>query len=359
MVGNGLPDRCRAAILHPFVTRTRFVRVSLTVEPRQRHNCCAMYDVIAMGETMVAFEAQQFGPLREAEDFKKWVGGAADNFIIAVARLGFTTGWFSRVGDDELGRFIVRWIRGEGVDVSRTVVDSTKPTGLFLVERRSTVANFKCWFYRSTSAATNVCPEDIDEGYLSQAKYIYPEGIMLYVSDSARRAVQKMFDVAGRHNREIIFDPNLRLTMASAEESRALVIPLMQRATYCLPGEDELRMIMNESETSAAIRKAHNLGIEKLIVKAGAGGAILAPAGREPQHMPGFKLSRFMSPMGAGDCFVGGFTAGLLKEQPLETCVRWGNAVGAFNTMAYGPFHACPSFDELQSFLEGVEKPSR
>ena len=51
-----------------------------------------MYDVIAMGETMVAFEAQTWGPLREAEDFKKWVGGAADNFIITVARLGFRPG---------------------------------------------------------------------------------------------------------------------------------------------------------------------------------------------------------------------------------------------------------------------------
>jgi len=267
-----------------------------------------MYDVIAMGETMVAFEAQQFGPLREAEDFKKWVGGAADNFIIAVARLGFKTGWFSRVGDDELGRFVVRWIRGEGVDVSHVRVDSSKPTGLFLVERRSPEANFKCYFYRSTSAATNVCPEDVDEEYLSQAKYIYPEGIMLYVSDSARKAVQKMFDVALKHNRDVIFDPNLRLTMASAEESRALVIPLMQKATYCLPGEDEdeLRLIMDEDETSVAIKKAHSLGIEKLIVKAGAGGAILAPAGQEPQHMPGFRLGKYMSAMGAGDCFVGG-----------------------------------------------------
>ena len=318
-----------------------------------------MYDVIAMGETMVAFEAQQFGPLREAEDFKKWVGGAADNFIIAVARLGFTTGWFSRVGDDELGRFVVRGIRGEGVDVSRVRVDPTKPTGLFIVERRSPETNFKCWFYRNTSAATNVCPDDVDEEYLSQSTYIYPEGIMLYVSDSARKAVQKMFDVAVRHDRAVIFDPNLRLTMASAEEARALVIPLMQKATYCLPGEDELRLIMNESETRAAIRKAHSLGIEKLIVKAGAGGAILAPAGQEPEHIPGFKLSKPVSPMGAGDCFVGGFTAGLLKGQPLDICVRWGNAVGAFNTMAYGPFHACPSFSELQSFLAGKEEPSR
>ncbi len=318
-----------------------------------------MYDVVSMGETMVAFEAQSSGPLREVEDFKKWVGGAADNFIIAVARLGFDCGWFSRVGDDEFGRFITRWIRGEGVDVSRVRVDSSKPTGVFFVERRSYETNFKCHFYRNTSAATNICPDDVDEDYIAQAKVVYPEGQLTYISDSARAAVERMFDLALKHNKIIMFDPNLRLTMASVETSRSIHIPLMQKATYVLPGEDELRKLMGTPDLDTAIHKAHSLGISKLIVKAGAGGAILAPAGQEPRRIPGFTLKKPVSPMGAGDCFVGGFTAGILKEQPLETCVRWGNAVGAFSTMAYGPFHACPSFDELQSFLAGKEEISR
>jgi 2-dehydro-3-deoxygluconokinase len=318
-----------------------------------------MHDVVAMGETMVAFEAQSFGPLREAEDFKKWVGGAADNYIITLARLGFDCGWFSRLGDDELGRFILRWIRGEGVDVSRVKIDGAKPTGLFLVERRSAESNFKCYFYRSNSAATNLCPEDVDEEYVSQAKVVYPEGILLYASQSAREAVERLFDVAVRHERTIIFDPNLRLTMMSAEEARSMVIPLMQKATYVLPGADELMKIMDRPDVESAVAKAHSLGIENIIIKAGAGGAILALPGQGMHHMPGFELKKPVSPMGAGDCFVGGFTAGLLKGQPLETCVRWGNAVGAFCTMAYGPFHSCPSMAELQAFLTGREEVSR
>jgi 2-dehydro-3-deoxygluconokinase len=318
-----------------------------------------MYDVVAMGETMVAFEAQSFGPLREAEDFKKWVGGAADNFIITLARLGFDCGWFSRLGDDELGRFILRWIRGEGVDVSRVTVDGTKPTGLFLVERRSAESNFKCYFYRSNSAATNLCPEDVDEEYVSQAKVVYPEGILLYASETARKAVERLFEVAVKHGRTIIFDPNLRLTMMSAEEARSMVIPLMQQATYVLPGADELMKIMDKPDVESAVAKAHSLGIKNIIIKAGAGGAILALPGQELRHMPGFELQKPVSPMGAGDCFVGGFTAGLLKGQPLETCVRWGNAVGAFCTMAYGPFHSCPSMTDLQAFLAGREEVSR
>ncbi len=308
---------------------------------------------------MVAFEAQSFGPLREAEDFKKWVGGAADNFIITLARLGFKCGWFSRVGDDAFGRFITRWIRGEGVDVSRAKIDPSRPTGVFFVEHRSAESSFKCYFYRSNSAAANLTPDDIDEEYVARAKVIYPEGIMTYCGESARKAVERLFELAVRHNKTIVFDPNLRLTMASIETSRSILVPLMQKATYVLPGEDELRILMDCGDTPSAIERAHSMGINNLILKAGAGGAILAPRGQEPGHMPGFSLKKPVSPMGAGDCFVGGFTAGLLKGQPLETCVRWGNAVGAFCTMAYGPFHSCPSMAELEKFLAGREEISR
>ncbi len=293
------------------------------VRPR-RIISAAMFDAISMGESMVAFEAQSSGPLREVDDFKKWVGGAADNFIITLARLGFNCAWFSRVGDDEFGRFIIRWIRGEGVDVSRVKIDPSRPTGVFFVEHRSTESSFRCYFYRSNSAAAAMTPEDIDEEYVARSRIIYPEGIMTYCSESARRAVERLVDLAVKHDRIIIFDPNLRLIMASIETSRTILVPLMQKATCVLPGEDELRLLMDCEDTSAAIQRAHSLGITNLVIKAGAGGAILAPYGQEPRHMPSFALTKPVSPMGAGDCFVGGFTAGLLKEQPLETCVRWG-----------------------------------
>jgi 2-dehydro-3-deoxygluconokinase len=140
------------------------------------------------------------------------------------------------------------------------------------VERRSAESNFKCYFYRSTSAATNLCPEDVDEDYVAQAKVVYPEGILLYASDSARRAVERLFEVAVKHNRIIIFDPNLRLTMMGAEEARSMVIPLMQKATYVLPGADELMKIMDKPDLDAAIARAHGMGIHNIIIKASAAG---------------------------------------------------------------------------------------
>ncbi|MFW6150185.1 MAG: sugar kinase [Chloroflexota bacterium] len=317
-----------------------------------------MLDVIGLGETMVAFQAMDFGPLRDVHRFKKWVGGACDNVIVGLARLGFTCGWFSRVGDDEFGREIVRAIRGEGVDVSHVITDGEAPTGVFFVEKRAE-GDFKCYFYRKYSAATRLCPEDIREDYLARAKMLCPEGITAVISDSARRAVEKMFSVARKNGQVVVFDPNLRLTLCDVSAARLILVPMMQQSSYVLPGEEELMLLMDANDIRSAIDKAHSLGIKNLIIKRGAQGATVAVAGQEAVDVPGFQLKHVISTMGAGDAFVAGFTAGLLKGQPLDECARWGNGVAAFCLMADGPYHADPSFHELQGFLAGRSPVSR
>ena len=237
--------------------------------------CNRMLDVVTVGETMVAFEAQGYGPLRENHAFKKWVGGAEDNVIIGLARLGFRCGWFSRLGDDEFGREILRVIRGEGVDVSRVIFDATAPTGVFFVERHAE-GDLKCYYYRNFSAATHIAPEDVDQDYVKQAKIVYLGGIVPIISDSAREATEKIFRIASANKQTIVFDPNLRLKVCDIATSRSILTPMMQQSSYVLPGEEELRLLMDCENLDSAIRKAHSQGIKNLIIKRGANGATLA-----------------------------------------------------------------------------------
>ncbi|MCB2361348.1 PfkB family carbohydrate kinase [Clostridium estertheticum] len=76
-------------------------------------------DVVTFGESMVLFGPDSFGPLRYVQNFNKSIAGAESNVSIALAKLGHRVGWFSKLGDDEFGRYIQSTIRGEGVDVSR------------------------------------------------------------------------------------------------------------------------------------------------------------------------------------------------------------------------------------------------
>ncbi len=315
-------------------------------------------DAVTMGESMIAFEAQDYGPLREVKLFQKWVGGAEDNFAIGLARLGFKCGWFSRLGDDEFGKEVFRTIKGEGIDVSRVVFDAEAQTGVFFVERHAQ-GDFKCYFYRRSSAASGISPADIDPDYIKQARIVYLTGITPIVSQSARQATEEVFRMAVENGQIIAFDPNLRLRLCDIATARSILIPMMQKSTYVLPGEEELKLLMDCQKLPAAIEKAHSLGIKNLVIKVGARGAVLACGDGRPVNISGYTVKNPVSSMGAGDCFAAGFVAGLLKKQSLEISVRWGNALGAFCLMASGPYQALPSFAEFQAFLVGESGISR
>ena len=61
-------------------------------------------DVVSLGETMILFSPEETGQLRYNRNYYSRVAGAETNTLIGLAKLGYQTGWMSRVGKDELGK---------------------------------------------------------------------------------------------------------------------------------------------------------------------------------------------------------------------------------------------------------------
>jgi 5-dehydro-2-deoxygluconokinase len=74
--------------------------------------------------------------------------------------------------------------------------------------------------------------------------------------------------------------------------------------------------------------------------------------------VPGFPVEVFNS-VGAGDAFMSGFLSGWLREEPLEECLRLGNACGAIVVSRHGCSPAMPTPEELEYFLNMPERPHR
>ncbi|WP_207724724.1 PfkB family carbohydrate kinase [Thermanaerosceptrum fracticalcis] len=94
-----------------------------------------MPEVVTLGETMAVFDGITTGPLRYISTYERHSGGAETNVAVGVVRLGHSAGWISRLGDDEFGKFILNFFRGEGVDVSQVKMDPYNPTGIFSASR--------------------------------------------------------------------------------------------------------------------------------------------------------------------------------------------------------------------------------
>ena len=73
-------------------------------------------DVITMGRSSVDLYGQQVGwRLEDMASFAKSVGGCPTNIAIGTARLGLKSALITRVGDEQMGRFIREQMAREGV----------------------------------------------------------------------------------------------------------------------------------------------------------------------------------------------------------------------------------------------------
>jgi len=316
-----------------------------------------MPDVVTFGETMALFTPQETGPLRYVAGYRLKMGGTESNVAIALARLGIQVGWFSRLGDDELGRFIVHNVRGEGVDTSRVMVDPTAPTGLYLKEI-SAVGDTTVYYYRKGSAASQMRPEDLDVAYIADARWLHVTGITPALSENAHETVARAIELARAAGREVSFDPNMRLKLWTVEQARAVMFPLIQRSTILLGGMEELSLLLQVDTPDAAADWALEQGCTLAVIKLGADGALVATA-TERRTVPPFTIPRVVDTVGAGDGFDAGFIAGRLLGRNPWQAAELGNVVGAHALMVQGDFEGYPTLAEAEAFMAGRAKIAR
>ncbi|MBI3977434.1 MAG: sugar kinase [Chloroflexi bacterium] len=307
-----------------------------------------MLDVVTLGESMVLLVPTSAGPLRHATHFERHLAGAESNVAIGVARLGGRAGWISRVGDDEFGRYALATIRGEGVDVSRVVVDPAAPTGVFFRERRE-LGPVRTYYYRRGSAASRLSPDDVPAEYLSAARYLHVTGITPALSAACAAAVRHAVDVARAAGVVVTFDPNYRQRLWPAIEAKPVLLDLAARCDVLLPGLDEAQILTGETSAEAAGERLLALGPRLVVVKLAAEGC-LAVSGEGAVAAPALPLRRVVDPVGAGDAFAAGFLVGQIRGWDLPRTLRLANLMGAYATTVPGDVEGLPTWQEIETF---------
>lgn len=312
-------------------------------------------ELVTIGESMIVLRGTRPGLLRHSETFSRSVGGAESNVAIGITRLGHSAGWISRLGDDEIGHYVLDTIRGEGVDVSRVRFDPQHNTGLYLKEL-SSVGDPRVVYYRQGSAASYLRPADLDEAYIRGARLLHITGIPPALSPSCREATFAAVEIARSAGVPISFDPNVRLKLWNAATARPVLLDLARHADIVLPGLSEGELLTGEPEPLAQARYLLAAGAKLVAIKTGPEGAVVAGSEGE-DAVPGFVVSP-VDTVGAGDAFAAAFLAGYLEGRPQLECARRGCAAGALATLDYGDWEGLPSTARLEQMLrEGEAVP--
>jgi 5-dehydro-2-deoxygluconokinase len=327
-----------------------------------------LLDVIAVGRVSVDLYGQQVGGrLEDMASFAKYVGGCPANIAIGAARLGLRSALLSRVGDEQLGRFVREQLLREGVDVRGLATDPARLTALAILGIRD-AETFPLVFYRENCADMALCEADVDEAFVAGARAVVVTGTHFTtptVAAASRRAMQ----LAHRHGREVVFDLDYRPVLwglvghaqgesrfVDSSEVTARLQAILSDCGVVVGTEEEIRIAGGSPDTRAALARMRELSPALFVLKRGAEGAIAFP-GAIPARLeqglvaPGFPVEVY-NVLGAGDAFLAGFLRGHLRGETLAASCRLGNACGALVVSRHGCSPASPSWAELRHFLE-------
>ncbi len=324
-------------------------------------------DVITIGRSSVdLYGAQVGGRLEDMASFQKYIGGSPTNMAAGTARLGLKSALITRVGDEHMGRFIREELAREGVDVRGVKTDPERLTALVLLGIRDE-KQFPLIFYRENCADMALCEDDIDEGFVAEARSVVATGTHLS-HKRTEAAVLKALTLARKHGARTALDidyrPNLwGLAGHGDGESRfiesAAVTAKLQATLHLFDlivgTEEEFHIAGGSTETIKALRAVRAVSNAVLVCKRGPMGAA-AFTGAIPETLdqgeagPGFPIEVF-NVLGAGDGFMSGLIRGWLDDEPWPVALKYANACGAFAVSRHGCTPAYPSWAELQFFL--------
>jgi 2-dehydro-3-deoxygluconokinase len=307
--------------------------------------------ILTLGEGLVCAVPADPVAIDVASALELRVGGAELNFIVGVRRLGLPATWVGCVGDDPLGRLILRCLDEEGVDRQWVRVDGRRPTGLYLREWLPDGVR-RPYYYRRDSAALGLGPGMWPSDALSDVTWLHLSGITAALGSNPRRALDYAVAWAAERGIPVSFDPNYRPWLWSGAGAGKDLGRLAAHCQVLLMSEEDADLLFDTRDPERAIERAHALGVETVVIKLGDRGAVGSTPGAF--HVAAAApVDAVVDPVGAGDGFNAGFVTGMVMSGDLAQALDLGNHVGARAVEALGE-HTYPYAKDLPAALRST-----
>jgi len=244
-------------------------------------------------------------------------GGSAANTIAGLASLGMNTAYVSKVKNDQLGGIFSHDIKAQGADFDTPLAapDHAAETGRCMVlvspdgERSMNT-------YLGVSEF--IAPDDIDEGIMADADWLYLEGYRFDGPESHAAFAKAIAACKGAGGRVSI---TLSDPFCVERHRDAFLEMIREDVDLLFCNEHEIMSLYQTDDLSVAMA----LGAADVAILActvGERGAYVAQSGEEV-HAPA-TATHVEDATGAGDLFAAGFLYGLTSGRDYLTCGRMG-----------------------------------
>jgi 2-dehydro-3-deoxygluconokinase len=293
--------------------------------------------VVALGEAMLRLSPPGGGRLDDARSLEVHVAGSELNVAVALSSLGVSTRWISALPDTPLGRRVLADARAAGVD-TRYVQLLAGRMGLFFIEFGSEPRPTSVWYDRDGSAFRQL--DDIDGLAVDGARYAVVSGVTPALGASGQALTTRFAERAQEAGAGLCVDVNHRSRLWSAEDARAALTPLLERAEVVVCSQADAAEVFDiRAGTRDAVleelRERHAPQAELVVITMGADGVVASERGRSFAYQPAFD-SAVRDRIGGGDAFVAGLLWGLLEEAGVPDSLARGTALAALKQTVAG-----------------------
>jgi sugar/nucleoside kinase (ribokinase family) len=287
-----------------------------------------VYDILARPVEQIRWEATTV-----VDDVQLQLGGNGGSTSYTLSKLGIPVSFATLVGRDATADLVLGRLRAAGVDLSLVQrVDAPTSMAISLIRGNGE----RALLYRLGAASEAFAP------------FAFPEGAdHFHIS-----AIYRMRDLRSRAPwlLEQARNAGLRTSLDTQWDTEGewlkILAPSLPFADFTLMNDDEARMLTGYADPASAATFLRERGATNIVIKRGAHGCWVNGV-----DVPGHAVAA-VDTTGAGDCFVGGFIAGLQRGLPTLEAAKVANAVGALSVCRVGATAGVLDWDSTVRWMD-------
>ncbi len=318
-----------------------FMKVTQLANPEQRFDLTfpkdKKLDIVGLGQNAVDHVVVVPGlPSRDTKmeilQRERMAGGQVATAVVFAARLGLKAKYIGKVGSDEPGRFCLKSLRSENLDISSLVVEqgARNHFSLILLDQSSGERTI-LWerdprlnFHAGELKRQDVCA-----------------GQMLLLDENDPEAALQAARWAREEGIPVVAD------LDKVSPSSKDLVPLIDFLIVSANFPSEFTGIADPDESLLTMGN-HCGGF--VAATLGSQGAVAVIAQRF-SRFPAFNVQA-VDTTGAGDVFHGAFIYGLVQNWPLRQIMTFANAAAGLNCTRLGAKEGLPSLAEIMQLID-------
>lgn len=277
--------------------------------------------------------------------YERKAGGAPFNVACGLKKFGRDVKFVGSVGDDLVGRFLIKYAKDFGMDTTYIYQNAERNTTLAFVELNEEGDRSFCFYRKNT--ADYAMPEVSDE-LIKAADIVCIGSLMLADTDCVEYALD-IIKRAHDFGKTVAFDVNYRTDIFRDKESAVKTYKkILSAADIVKFSEDEVETFTEDY--------VNGLTDKLVLITLGKDGSEWRYKGKM-NRIPAIKVKP-VDTTGAGDAFFAGVLSVLdknvqnpLTEQLLYDSLKFGNVAGALNTTGRGAIDNLPGLDDINKYL--------